>query len=186
MKTAENVDRELVKSKYDDILNLMKEELPANTLMKPRICVRITLTTKKNTKKILSAKLKAIRGKFGEAVDSGQRSEHGHMVLFLYELCEIWGGSPATQQVETGIESSDINLVEMDDPGPLSINSGTSGNGEADWESLATEVSVESTEEQSSDGQETVRQRKEYLDAKLKSEKMKQKLPVDFQLLACA
>lgn len=40
----------------------------------------------------------------------------------------IWGEPPATQQLETGIESSDM----LDDPGPSSINSGMSGNSEAD------------------------------------------------------
>ena len=74
-----------------------------------------------------------------------------------YELCEkIWGGSPATQQLETGIETSDMNVEEVDDPGPSSINSGMSGHSEADRESLAPESSVEDTEEQSSSGQETV------------------------------
>lgn len=38
------------------------------------------------------------------------------------------GEPPATQQLETGIESSDM----LDDPGPSSINSGMSGNSEAD------------------------------------------------------
>ena len=58
------------------------------------------------TKKVLSAKLKAIRGKFREAVDSARRSGHGRVVLLYYELCEkIWEGSPATQQLDTGIES---------------------------------------------------------------------------------
>ena len=31
LKISENVDWESVKSKYDDILTLMKEEMPANT-----------------------------------------------------------------------------------------------------------------------------------------------------------
>lgn len=44
---------------------------------------------------------------------------HGHVVLLYYELCEkIWGGLPATQQLETGIESSDMNFEEMVDPAP--------------------------------------------------------------------
>jgi hypothetical protein len=97
------------------------------------------------------------------------------------------GWIAATEQLETEIESS--NSEEPDGPGPSSINSGMGENSEADRESLAPEGSVESTEEKSSSGQETVRQRREYLDTKLKSyktEKMKRKLPVDTQLLACA
>ena len=79
-------------------------------------------------------------------------------------LCEqIWGGSPATLQLETGIETLDTNSEELDDPVPSSINSGMSGNSEAVQESLVPEGSVEYTEEQSSSGQDTVRQRREYL-----------------------
>ena len=60
------------------------------------------------TKKVLTAKLKAVRGKYQEAVDSGRRSGHGRVVLLYYELCErIWGGSPATQQLEVGVETCD-------------------------------------------------------------------------------
>ena len=184
------MDWESVKSKYDDILTLMREELPANADEAKEMCKDYPHTKEELTKKILSAKLKAIRGKFREAVDSGRRSGHGRVLLLYYELCEkIWGGSPATQQLETGIETSDMNSEELDDPAPSSVNSGMSGNSEADQESLAPEGSVEYTEEQSSSGQDTVRQRREYLDAKLKSyksEKMKRKLPVDTQLLACA
>ena len=187
-KISENVDWESVKSKYDDILTLMKEELPASADEAKEMCKDYPHTKEELTKKILSAKVKAIRGKFREAVDSGRKSGHGRVVLLYYELCEkIWGGSPATEQLETGIESS--NFEELDGPGPSSIKSGMSGNSEADRESLAPESSVESTEEKSSSGQETVQQRREYLDAKLKSyktEKMKRKLPVDTQLLACA
>ena len=84
-----------------------------------------------------------------------------------------------------------MTFEELDNPGPSCINSGTSGNSEADRESLVREGSVESSEdvEQSSSGRENVRKRREYLDAKLtgyKREKMKRKLPVDTQLLACA
>lgn len=46
----------------------------------------------------------------------------------IMSCVRIWGEPPATQQLETGIESSDM----LDDPGPSSINSGMSGNSEAD------------------------------------------------------
>ena len=47
---------------------------------------------------------------------------------------------PATEQLETGIESS--NFEELDGPGPSSIKSGMSENSEADWESLALDVQM--------------------------------------------
>ena len=42
-------------------------------------------------------------------MDSGRRSGHGHVVLLYYELCEkIWGSSPATEEIQTGLESTEI------------------------------------------------------------------------------
>ena len=81
-KISENVDWESVKSKYGDILTLMKEELSANTDEAKKMCKDYLHTKEKFTKKLLSTKLKAIRGKFREAVDSGRRSGHGCVVLF--------------------------------------------------------------------------------------------------------
>ena len=49
-------------------------------------------------------------------VDSG-RSGHGKVVMIYYELCEqLWAGSPATEQINVGLESTelvsnDVNLV---------------------------------------------------------------------------
>lgn len=50
------------------------------------------------------------------------------MVLLYNELCEkVWKGSPATQQLDTGIESTDLNNVTDLTPSPA----GSSGNGKA-------------------------------------------------------
>ena len=58
-------------------------------------------------------KLKAIHLNHREAVDDGRRSGHGRVVLLYYELCaQIWGGSPATEQLSFGIESVDVNASE--------------------------------------------------------------------------
>ena len=38
------------------------------------------------TKQIVTSKLKAIRLKFWQAVDSGRRSGHGRVVMIFYEL----------------------------------------------------------------------------------------------------
>ena len=184
-KISENIDWESVKTKYDDILALMKDELPATADETKELAKEYPHTKDDLTKKVLSAKLKSIRGKFREAIDSGRRSGHGRVVLLYYELCErIWGGSPATQQLDTGIESTDLNDVTDPTPSPT----GSSGNGEADEESTRDDSVVELTDEGQRQEQ-TVNSRRQYLDRKLsghKTEKMKRKLPIDVQVLACA
>ena len=84
------MDWESVKSKYDDILTLMKEELPANADEAKEMCKDYPHTKEELTKKI-SAKLKAIRGKFREAVDSGRRSGHGSVVLCIMSCVRRYG-----------------------------------------------------------------------------------------------
>ena len=61
------------------------------------------------TKAILTTKLKNIRTKYRKAVDAGKKSGYGRVILIFYELCEkIWGGSPATTQIQGGVESTDL------------------------------------------------------------------------------
>ena len=101
-KISENVDLESVKTKYDDILVLMRYELP-ETIQEAREnwTKDYPHTREQVTRKILTSELKAIRIKYREAVDSGRRSGHGRVVLLFYELCEkIWGGSPPNQEIE--------------------------------------------------------------------------------------
>ena len=162
----------------------MKDELPATADESKELAKEYPHTKDDITKKVLSAKLKTIRGKFREAVDSGHQSGHGRVVLLYYELCEkVWGGSPATQQLDTGIESTDLNDVTDPTPSPT----GSSGNGEAD-ESTRNDSIVELTDEGQRQEQ-TVNSWRQYLDRKLsghKTEKMKRKLPIGVQVLACA
>ena len=104
---SENVDWESVKSKCNDILSLMREELPASAEEAKEMCKDYPHTKLDVMKKVLTAKLKAVRSKYWEAVDSGRRSGHGHVVLLYYELCDrIWGGSPATQGEESRLCTS--------------------------------------------------------------------------------
>ena len=50
---------------------------------------------------------------FLQAVDSNKKSGHGRAVLCFYHLCEeIWGGSPATEQMATGIDTEEVNKQE--------------------------------------------------------------------------
>lgn len=61
----------------------------------------------------LTAKLKAIRIRFRQAVVSGRRSGHGRVVLLFFELCEsIWGESPATHAIAEGIETGDVAVED--------------------------------------------------------------------------
>ena len=65
------------------------------------------------TKATLSTKLKALCKKVRQAVDSRRKNAHGRAVLMYYELCQkIWGGSPATNTISSGLESS--TLIDVD------------------------------------------------------------------------
>lgn len=52
-------------------------------------------------------KVKDIRQRFSKAITSGRRSGSGKIVLEFYdELVKIWGGSPATEPLPFGVQSS--------------------------------------------------------------------------------
>ena len=60
-------------------------------------------------KLILSTKLRNILIKFWQAVDSSRKSGHGRVVMLHFEMCrQIWEGSPASEQLDGGIESEDL------------------------------------------------------------------------------
>jgi hypothetical protein len=103
-KVAECVDWESVMSKYSDIHTDLLAGIPDENVFQK------DLPHKKEqiTKQIVTSKLKAIRTKYRQAVDSGRRSGHGRVVLLFYELCEVWAGSPATEQIEGGCETADL------------------------------------------------------------------------------
>lgn len=57
----------------------------------------------------VASKLKAILWRYGQVMDSGQRSGHGRVVLIYLELCEqIWGGLPATNAIKAELETANI------------------------------------------------------------------------------
>uniref|UniRef100_A0A1X7UY57 Uncharacterized protein n=1 Tax=Amphimedon queenslandica TaxID=400682 RepID=A0A1X7UY57_AMPQE len=197
-KMEENIDWESVKTKYEDILKLMKEELPATVQESSDSMKDYPHTKEEMTKKILSTKLKAIRAKFREAVDSGRRSGHGRVVMLYYQLCErIWSGSPATEQISSGIESSDIvtfvstssqvnHQITDDEDTILSPCPTSTATDDLQQESSDQSSAISSGESASSD--DTVLKRRELLNAKLteyKHDKLKRKLPVDAQILSC-
>ena len=210
-KALDGVDWESVKSKYEDVLERFRAELPDQPLSaaeKERInsglAKNLAHTKEEVTKQILTTKLKNIRLKYRQAVDSGRRSGHGRVVLLYYELCEkVWGGSPATEQLDKGLESIDLtissdsemtpptsnssttNSTHCDDPSGSGILSPSSSDDEGDLVSGSKQKSVATPVISPS----TIKHRRQSLANKLgeyKQEKLKRKLPVDAQLLDCA
>ena len=103
------------------------------------------------------------------------------MVLIYYELCEnIWGGSPATMQIDGGLETTDI--VEEDS---FTIPGSPSEPG-ADGETSLSTPSELDTEEDSS---VTITRRRQQLDSTLKNykhSKMTKRLPAESKITEIA
>ena len=94
-KKYEGVDWESVKDKYENIRSLFikkrRDENDNETFTRDKI----------------SSKIKAMRGNYRKAVNTGRQSGGGRAVATFYELCqEIWAGSPATESIASGVESS--------------------------------------------------------------------------------
>lgn len=186
-KAAENVDWESVRSKYQDILDRMKAQLPANAEEARQLLKDYPHTKDQVSKQALTSKLKAVRSKYRHAVDSGRRSGHGRVVLLYFELCEkIWGGSPATEQIDSGIESIDHSAHVATNEG---AESRSTGEGLADsqpvCDNMPTSANSQSSTTPSSD---SVQQRRALLNDKLsnyKQAKLKRKLPAESQLVGC-
>jgi hypothetical protein len=84
-KEYEGLDWESVRTKYDDISKLMAEK--EVVIAKERV----------------ASKMKKLRLKYREAVDSGRRSGGGRIVTLYYELfAKLWGGSPAVESISSG------------------------------------------------------------------------------------
>ena len=134
----------------------------------------------------MTSKLKHIRQKFRQAVDSGRRSGHDRVVLLYFEQCElVWGGLPATETIPSGVESTDIDDTNTT-PESVSTNSFDSEDDSfnADQESVGSPEPTQQASYNSSS--KDVNERRDLLNAKLKEykgEKLKRKLPVDNQLL---
>ena len=187
-RAIENVDRESCQQKHGDILKLYLDQYPtpANAA-----AIEKDFPHKKEqiTHSSLTSKIKAIRKKFRQAINSGRKSGHGRVVLLYFELCEeIWGGSPATTAIADGIETTDIDLESNEYPhSPESTQTGLSDSPEIATGSVD---SPEDTDTSSTPGPSsssgTVKERRDLLNAKLKGykgEKLKRKLPLDSQLL---
>ena len=102
----EGICWESVKAKYQKIMEIYVERYPSasetNIVEFPRAG-----TSELLTKERIAAKLKRIRSGYKKAVDSGRRSGGGRVVLTFFDLCErVWGGSPAVESIDNGIDSS--------------------------------------------------------------------------------
>lgn len=112
--------------------------------------------------------------------------------MFLYfDLCEhiyIWGGSPATEQISSGVESiyidQEVTTSSTDTASAGSLNSSV------DEDDQSVQSKDDSRSSQGNDSSPIATQhRRELLGAQLsnyKQEQLKRKLPVDSQLLNCA
>ncbi|KAK5907484.1 hypothetical protein CesoFtcFv8_005331 [Champsocephalus esox] len=158
-KIQENVDWESYKLKYSDIEDLFQAQYPKTDTEKDFPHGVGTIT-----KAQLSAKLKQIRMKYRHAVDTGRRSGQGRVVFLFFELCEeVWGGSPATRTISSGIEAGDLE----ESSSGLSLERSNDSPQPESRESMTAAV---------------VKHRRDLLKAKLnihRSDRLKRKLPAD-------
>ena len=182
-KAMEGTDWESVRGKYEEILQIYKENIPS-----VEDCEKMGKCFKHRgdiTKDTVLTKLKAIRLKYREAVDDGRRSGHGRVVLLYYELCaQIWGGSPATEQLSVGIESVDVDCFE-DSKSTIESPSCSKLPTPSILQAQASERDRISPEVTTA----TVQKRRDLLDSKLdnyRHERLKRKASFDQQLLSIA
>ena len=192
-KAAKNIDWESCQSKYTDILELYREHYPSSQEESSEIEKEYPHKKEDITKVILTSKLKNIRLKFHQAIDSGKRSGHGRVVLLYFKICEsIWGGSPATSTILSGIETGEVeggcDSIRIDPDSPESPESQDLDTSEASDISTSDRSSDPTSVERTSQPQ-TTNERRNLLDAKLKgykTEKLKRKLPAESQFLNLA
>ncbi|CAL9693812.1 unnamed protein product [Knipowitschia caucasica] len=165
-KTQENIDWESCQNKYVDLLTLYLEHYPAETSND------FPHGNGELTRAILTTKIKAIRSKYRQAIDSGRKSGYGRVVHLYFELCEqIGGGSPATTTMSSGIETNDLD-DSLPAPSPST--------------SATTEPSDAASDTEQESGAHTVKQRRDLLQAKLnghRHDRLKRKLPAETQWL---
>ncbi|XP_062267323.1 uncharacterized protein LOC133973462 [Platichthys flesus] len=105
---AQSTDWESSQSKYGDILERYREYYPSS---QEAMATGKEFPHKKEelTKGQLTTKLKAIRFKYRQAVDSGRKRGHGRVILLYFELCDsIWGEAPVMQVLSEGIKTEDV------------------------------------------------------------------------------
>jgi len=186
-KEGELVDWESVRSKYDEITEALKEKLPESGGGLEGSVMDLPHARGELTAKILTTKLKAIRLKYRQAVDNGRRSGYGRVVMFFFELCEaIWGGSPATEKIAGGLETSGLSFTDSLESQDSESCTATSSHPPDKDGDPNTDSQLE-TSPSTLLPDEVVNQRRSLLDQNLKShkqERLKRKLSADAQFLA--
>ena len=109
---------------------------------------------------------------------------YGRVVLLYFELCQkIWGGSPATDQIVGGLETSEIA------EGNIPEDSGEPSDQPQSSEVPETSGTQEEGGEKEANTEVIVSERRSLLNNQLhnyRQQKLKRKLPADAQLLECA
>ena len=107
--------------------------------------------------------------------------------FLYYDLCEsIWAGSPATEQISSGLETTDVEQDHLpptstDDTSTMSSLNSSMEEDEQVW-SIVSPATAQSDDS-------SLQHWRKLLGNKhnnYKQEKLKRKLPVDSQLLDCA
>nr|XP_057945606.1 uncharacterized protein LOC131139747 [Doryrhamphus excisus] len=115
-KYQENVDWESCPSKYSDIMLAFQQQYVTGDMAAGKDFPHDPCNVSKCQ---ITSKLKAVRNKYRHAVVSGRRRGHGRVVLIFFELCEeIWGRSPASCAIPSGVESGDILEDDSSTPSP--------------------------------------------------------------------
>ncbi|XP_047453544.1 uncharacterized protein si:ch211-174j14.2 [Mugil cephalus] len=103
-KFQDNVDWESCQSKYADIMEKFLAQYPSQPTDKDFPHNGFI------AKSQVTAKLKNVRAKYRQAVDTGRRSGQGRVIRIFFELCEkIWGGSHPSRCIDAGIETGDLD-----------------------------------------------------------------------------
>lgn len=114
-------------------------------------------------------------------------------MLLYFEICEsIWGGSPATSTILSGIETGEVeggcDSIRIDSDSPESPESQDLDTREAS-DICTSDRSFDPTSVERTSQPQTTNERRNLLDAKLKgykTEKLKRKLPAESQFLNLA
>ena len=91
-KVGESVDWEFVRSKFSDIWEQLKRQQPSDSEEVREMGKDFPHKKEDTTKQAVTTKLKAVRLKYRQAVDSGQKSGHGSVLLLHFEWCEWISG----------------------------------------------------------------------------------------------
>lgn len=105
-KEQDGVDWETCQSKYADIMDAFLEQYPATGMAEGK---DFPHQIQNISKAQITTKIKSIRGKYRQALNTGRRRGLGRVLLLFFGLCEeIWGRSPAATPISAGFETGDL------------------------------------------------------------------------------